>query len=143
MPNLTIYHGDMRIVLEDFPDNHFTHVLTDPPYHLQSISDVKCFGQGKAFGRTNAERKARSGFMGKQWDGSDVSFDPMTWKRVLRVVKPGGYMLCFGGSRTVHRIACAIEDAGWQLVDTMLWIYSSGFPKSLDISKSIDQRLGR
>lgn len=91
-------------------------IVTDPPYEL--------------------------GFMGKSWDKSGVAFDPATWVECLRVLKPGGHMLAFGGSRTFHRIAVAIEDAGFEIRDTLMWLYGSGFPKSLDVSKAIDRAAG-
>lgn len=79
------------------------------------------------------------GFMGKSWDSSGVAFDPKTWEAALRVLKPGGHLLAFGGTRTVHRIAVAIEDAGFDIRDQIAWMFGSGFPKSLDVSKGIDK----
>jgi hypothetical protein len=91
-------------------------VVTDPPYEL--------------------------GFMGKAWDASGVAFQVETWEAVLRVLKPGGHLLAFGGTRTYHRMTCAIEDAGFEIRDCLQWIYGSGFPKSLDVSKAIDKAAG-
>jgi site-specific DNA-methyltransferase (adenine-specific) len=80
--------------------------------------------------------------MGKKWDSSGIAFDEKVWKEVLRVLKPGGYLLSFGGTRTYHRVTCAIEDSGFEVRDCLMWIYSSGFPKSLDVSKAIDKESG-
>jgi site-specific DNA-methyltransferase (adenine-specific) len=91
-------------------------VVTDPPYEL--------------------------GFMGKAWDGSGVAYDVDLWAEVLRVLKPGGHLCAFGGTRTYHRMACAIEDAGFEIRDSLHWVYGSGFPKSLDVSKAIDKTNG-
>jgi site-specific DNA-methyltransferase (adenine-specific) len=82
------------------------------------------------------------GFMGKTWDGGDVAFQPETWAAIYRVLKPGAHLLAFGGTRTYHRLACAIEDAGFECRDMIAWMYGSGFPKSHDVSKAIDKRLG-
>jgi DNA modification methylase len=95
--------GDCRQVMPTLPAHVFDSVVTDPPYEL--------------------------GFMGKKWDATGVAFDPATWRAVLRVLKPGGYMLAMGGSRTYHRLACAIEDAGFEIRDCLMWLYGSGFPK--------------
>lgn len=107
-----IIQGDCLEVMKTYSDNHFSGIVTDPPYGLS--------------------------FMGKDWDHSvpGVAF----WKEALRVCKPGSMMLCFGGTRTYHRLTCAIEDAGWEIRDCLMWLYGSGFPKSLDISKSIDKQ---
>ena len=80
--------------------------------------------------------------MGQRWDSTGVAFDPATWAAVLRVLKPGGHLLAFGGSRTYHRLACAIEDAGFEIRDQIMWLYSSGFPKSLDVAQAIDRAGG-
>lgn len=82
------------------------------------------------------------GFMGKDWDGSKIAYDVAMWQEALRVLKPGGHLLAFGGSRTYHRLACAIEDAGFEIRDQIMWVYGSGFPKSLDVSKAIDKAAG-
>jgi len=121
-------------------------VVTDPPYHLTSI--VKRFGDASRDDDTKTSDRSRkgadgyarlsTGFMGKKWDGGDIAFRPETWRAVLEVLKPGGHMLVFGGSRTFHRVACAIEDAGFELRDTLMWLYGTGFPKSHDVSKAID-----
>ncbi len=108
-----IYHGDCREIL---PQLKGTGMITDPPYEL--------------------------GFMGKDWDKQGVSFQKETWQIVRESCLPGAMLLSFGGTRTFHRIACAIEDAGWELRDTIMWVYGSGFPKSLDISKAIDKQKG-
>jgi site-specific DNA-methyltransferase (adenine-specific) len=81
------------------------------------------------------------GFMGKKWDGGDVAFDPATWRAVYRVLKPGAHLVAFGGTRTYARMAVAIEDAGFEIRDTIAWLYGSGFPKSHDVSKGIDRML--
>ena len=83
-----------------------------------------------------------NGFMGNAWDGSKIAYDVGLWAEVLRVLKPGGHLLAFGGTRTYHRMACAIEDAGLEVRDSIHWIYGSGFPKSLDVSKAIDKAAG-
>jgi DNA modification methylase len=111
--SFTLYHGDNREVLKQLPDNSIDSVVTDPPYEL--------------------------GFMGKKWDSTGIAYDVQLWREVLRVLKPGGHLLAFSGSRTYHRMAVAIEDAGFEVRDQIMWIYGSGFPKSLDIQKSIEK----
>ena len=112
--------GDCIDVLKTLEDNSVDSVVCDPPYHLTSTKGGK------------------KGFMGKEWDGGDIAFRTDVWKECLRVLKPGGYLLAFGSSRTYHRIAVAIEDAGFDIRDQIMWIYSSGFPKSHNIGKAID-----
>jgi site-specific DNA-methyltransferase (adenine-specific) len=80
--------------------------------------------------------------MGKAWDNSGIAYDVTVWQQCLRVLKPGGHLVAFGGSRTYHRLAVAIEDAGFEIRDQIQWIYGSGFPKSLDVSKAMDKQAG-
>ncbi len=108
--------GDCRVRLGELGDGSVDSVVCDPPYEL--------------------------GFMGKAWDASGVAYDVGLWVEVLRVLKPGGHLLAFGGSRTYHRLACAVEDAGFEIRDQIMWVYGSGFPKSLDVSKAIDKAAG-
>ena len=119
-------------------------VVTDPPYHLQSIVDR--FGkEGSApaqFGTDGAFKRASTGFMGKEWDGGDIAFCKETWELAMKLLKPGGHLLAFSASRNYHRMAVAIEDAGFDIRDQMMWLYGSGFPKSLNIGKAIDKRNG-
>jgi hypothetical protein len=82
------------------------------------------------------------GFMGRKWDASGIAYDLEVWRQALRVLKPGGHLLAFSGSRTYHRMACAIEDAGFDVRDQIMWLYGSGFPKSHDVSKAIDKAAG-
>ena len=82
------------------------------------------------------------GFMGKIWDASGISYNVNVWKECLRVLKPGGFLLAFGGTRTCHRLTCAIEDAGFEIRDMIAWVYGSGFPKSLNIGKAVDKLQG-
>jgi DNA modification methylase len=139
---VTLFGGDSRDILKQIPDNSLDSVLTDPPYALVSI--VKRFGkEGAAPAKGNeAFMRASRGFMGKQWDTGEVAFDPAFWAEILRVLKPGGHMLAFGGTRTFHRMACGIEDAGFEIRDMVQWLYGSGFPKSHDVSKGIDKAAG-
>jgi DNA modification methylase len=111
-----IHHGDNREVLKNLADNSIDSVVTDPPYEL--------------------------GFMGKSWDATGVAYSVELWQEVMRVLKPGGHLLAFSGSRTYHRMAVAIEDAGFEIRDQIMWIYGSGFPKSHDVSKGIDKQAG-
>ena len=113
--------GDCLKELKQFPDNHFHAIVTDPPYELTS---------GK---------NSKGGFMGKAWDATGVAYNVDLWRECLRVLRPGGYLLSFGGSRTYHRMACAIEDAGFEVRDSLIWCYGSGFPKSLSIDKAFDK----
>jgi site-specific DNA-methyltransferase (adenine-specific) len=136
--------GDCIEVLKTLPDNSVDSIVTDPPYHLTSI--VKRFGkEGSApaqYGTDGAFARASKGFMGKEWDGGDIAFRTEVWSECLRVLKPGGHLLSFGGSRTYHRMAVAIEDAGFEIRDQIMWIYSTGFPKSHNIGKAIDKIQG-
>ena len=119
-------------------------VVTDPPYHLTSI--VKRFGKEDSapaqFGTDGAYARASKGFMGKEWDGGDIAFRPETWELALKLLKPGGHLLAFSASRNYHRMAVAIEDAGFEIRDQMMWLYGSGFPKSQNMGKAVDKSLG-
>jgi DNA modification methylase len=141
---VTLLSGDCLALLDTLPDNSIDSVVCDPPYHLTSI--VKRFGADDAaptkIGKTGAYVRASSGFMGKKWDGGDIAFRVETWTKVLRVLKPGGHLLAFSGTRTYHRMTCAIEDAGFEIRDCIQWLYGSGFPKSHDVSKGIDRTAG-
>lgn len=112
----TIHLGDCRQIIATLDDNSIHSIVTDPPYEL--------------------------GFMGKKWDNSGIAYDVQLWTECLRVLKPGGHLLAFGGTRTYHRMACAIEDAGFEIRDSIHWLYGSGFPKSHDVSKAIDKAAG-
>ena len=107
--NIDLRLGDCLEVMATLPENSIDTIITDPPYGLE--------------------------FMGKDWDKGvpGVAF----WREALRVAKPGAMLLAMGGTRTFHRLVVAIEDAGFEIRDTIAWVYGSGFPKSHDISKSI------
>ncbi|RYZ74263.1 MAG: site-specific DNA-methyltransferase [Proteobacteria bacterium] len=110
----TLLLGDCLLTLKSIADNSIDSVVTDPPYGLS--------------------------FMGKTWDYQVPTTE--IWKECLRVLKPGGHLLAFGGTRTYHRLVVNIEDAGFEIRDQIMWIYGSGFPKSMDISKAIDKEAG-
>jgi len=112
--NYKLYHGNMLDMLEVIEPNSIDSIITDPPYELN--------------------------FMNKGWDNSGIAFQKETWQKCHEVLKPGGYLLAFGGSRTFHRIAVAIEDAGFEIRDTIMWLYGSGFPKSMSLSKGLEAR---
>jgi site-specific DNA-methyltransferase (adenine-specific) len=111
-----ILHGNNLELLRDLPDNSIDSIVTDPPYEL--------------------------GFMGKKWDSTGIAYSVELWLECLRVLKHGGHLLAFSGSRTYHRMVVAIEDAGFEIRDQIMWVYGSGFPKSLNISKAIDKDAG-
>lgn len=111
---ITLYPGDCLEVMPTLAADSVDSIVTDPPYGLS--------------------------FMGKDWDHG-VPGEPF-WREALRVAKPGAHLLAFGGTRMFHRLAVAIEDAGWEIRDTVMWVYGSGFPKSLNVSKAIDKAAG-
>ena len=129
---VTLYAGDCLAVLDTLSENSIDSCVTDPPYHLASI--VKRFGkEGSAaaqHGTDGLYARASRGFMGKEWDGGDIAFDPVTWAEVLRVLKPGAHLVAFAAAKNAHRMICAIEDAGFEIRDCLQWLYGSGFPKS-------------
>ncbi|WP_422057731.1 DNA-methyltransferase [Sphingomonas sp.] len=126
----TLYHGDSRDVLKALPDNSIDSVVTDPPYAL--VSMVKRFGGENAAPAqgNDAYMRASAGFMGRQWDTGETAFAVAFWAEVMRVLKPGGHVIAASGTRTYHRLAVAIEDAGFEIRDMVSWLYGSGFPKS-------------
>jgi DNA modification methylase len=115
--------------------------ITDPPYHLKEMT--KRFGKpdSAACGKGTDGRFQRlsKGFMGQAWDGGDVAFRKETWASVYNALLPGAHCVAFGGTRTYHRMASAIEDAGFDIRDMLAWLYGTGFPKSHDVSKAIDR----
>lgn len=135
---LRLFNGDCLEVLKKLEDNSIDSCVCDPPYHLTSI--VSRFSKTSKFDKNTTGRRALGGldgyarlargFMGKTWDGGDIAFKPDVWIEILRVLKPGGHLLAFGGTRTYHRMTCAIEDAGFEIRDQLGWMYGSGFPKS-------------
>ena len=139
-----LFNGSMLDILEVIEPNTIDSIVTDPPYGLTSIT--KRFGKENSaecqYGKDGSFARLSRGFMGKEWDGSGIEYNIDTWKKCYDVLKPGGYLLAFGGSRTFHRIACAIEDAGFEIRDTIMWLYGSGFPKSMNIGLAIDKKNG-
>jgi site-specific DNA-methyltransferase (adenine-specific) len=130
---VTLYEGDSREVLKTLEDNSVDSVVCDPPYALDTI--VKRYGaESAAPTKGGVYARSSAGFMGQKWDTGEVAFDAGFWREVWRVLKPGGYLLAFGGTRTYHRLACAIEDAGFIVRDQFAWIYGSGFPKNTDFA---------
>ncbi len=118
-------------------------IVTDPPYHLTSI--VERFGKegsAPAKDKDGTFKRQSVGFMGKEWDGGDIAFDPMTWSLCLGLLKPGGHLIAFSASRNYHRMAVAIENAGFEIRDQIMWLYGSGFPKSLNVGKAVDKKQG-
>ena len=113
---MKLINNDCIAAMKEMPDNSVDSIVTDPPYEL--------------------------GFMGKSWDASGIAFNIKVWREALRVLKPGGHLLAFSGSRTYHRMAVAIEDAGFEIRDQIMWVYGSGFPKSHNVSKGIDKAAG-
>ena len=111
---MKIINADCLVALTAMPENSIDSVVTDPPYGLS--------------------------FMGKHWDHGVP--DAFVWGEVMRVLKPGGFLLSFGGTRTYHRMACAIEDAGFEIRDCIMWVYGSGVPKSMNVGKAIDKAAG-
>jgi len=111
-----LYLGNCLEIMKELPDNSVDSIVTDPPYGL--------------------------GFMNKSWDKNGIAFNSQVWSECLRVLKSGGHLLSFGGTRTYHRMACAVEDAGFGIRDCIFWVYGSGFPKSLNISKAIEKQKG-
>lgn len=111
-----INHANIKEWAKNYDGPLFDGILCDPPYEL--------------------------GFMGKSWDSSGIAFDTEMWSDILKLLKPGGHLLAFSGSRTYHRMAVAIEDAGFEIRDMIEWVYGSGFPKSLNIGKAVDKIRG-
>lgn len=116
MTTAKLHNGDCRDIIAAMESASVDAIVTDPPYEI--------------------------GFMGKGWDDSGIAYNVALWRECLRVLKPGGHLLSFGGTRTYHRMAAAIEDAGFEIRDSIHWIYGSGFPKSHNVSKSIDRKAG-
>lgn len=143
-PNAVLYHADARDVLRMLPADSLDSGVMDPPYAFQSI--VKRFANSPRSEATeNAENpfgRTGRGFMGMRWDNGECAFDLTFWAEVLRVLKPGAHLVAFGSSRGYHRMACAIEDAGFEIRDSLMWLYGTGFPKSQNVAKFIDKELG-
>lgn len=128
-----LHLGGCVEVMRSMPAQSVTAVVTDPPYDLLQASrrgSNRSNEPANPFGRHGS----RGGFMGMAWDATGIAFKPATWSEVLRVLKPGGHLLAFGGTRTWHRMTCAIEDAGFEVRDCLMWLYGSGFPKSRDMA---------
>jgi site-specific DNA-methyltransferase (adenine-specific) len=113
--------GDCIERMKGLPDASVDAIVTDPPYDLMSTS--------------------AGGFMGKEWDATGIAFRPDVWRECLRILKPGGHLLAFGGTRTYHRMAVAIEDAGFEIRDSIHWVYGSGFPKSRNVGGGLGTAL--
>ena len=110
--------GDSLKVMQKLVDDgvQVDSIVTDPPYEL--------------------------GFMGKDWDSTGITFHKEIWELAMKLLKPGGHLLAFSASRNYHRMAVAIEDAGFEIRDQLMWLYGSGFPKSLNVGKAVDKKLG-
>lgn len=120
--NITLHNADCRDVLDKLKPNSVHSAVTDSPFHLISAKNVS------------------KGYMDMKWDGGDIAFQVELWKKVLSVLKPGGHALAFGHPRTYHRMACSMEDAGFEITDTFFWLYGTHMSTSHNISKAIDKK---
>src|SRR5699024_5969037 len=140
---MNIIHGDCLEEVKKLEDNSVDAVITDPPYGLSNTKPAQVADVLAAWvtGETEAVPAKRGGFMGQDWD----SFvpPPAVWQECMRGVKPGGHMAVFAGARTQDLMGLSIRLAGFEIRDTLGWIYGSGFPKSMDISKAIDKAAGK
>lgn len=137
-----LFRGDCRDALKHIQNNSIDACCCDPPYALVSIAK-RFGGEGAApavsqEGSAGVYARASAGFMGQQWDTGETAFAAEFWAEVLRVLKPGGHVLAFSGTRTYHRMAVAIEDAGFEIRDQAAWTYGTGFPKAHDVPKAIE-----
>jgi len=138
MMKIELIHGDCLDVLKDYPDDYFESIVTDPPYGLSTEPNMSEVLNQWLSGSDYQHRGG--GFMGKTWDSFVPG--PAIWKECLRVLKPGGHLLSFFGSRTYDLGVTAIRLAGFEIRDQIMWVYGSGFPKSLNISKALDKVAG-
>lgn len=141
VPDFRLLKGDCLETLKTLESNSIDSCVCDPPYHLQSIQ--KRFSADDAAPipeSRGALHRLTKGFMGKTWDGGNIAFRTDVWKEVFRVLKPGGYLIAFGGTRTIHRITCAIEDSGFEIRNQLAWCFWSGFPKSHNIGINIEKK---
>lgn len=142
---VALHHGNCLEVLATLPENSIDACVTDPPYHL--LSTVERFAK-KTGGadrtipvKDHQYQRLSKGFMGKSWDGGDVAFRPLTWKLVMRTLKPGAHLVAFGAAKNGHRLACAIEDAGFEIREGVFWLFGTGFPKSHDMALAFEKTL--
>jgi DNA modification methylase len=117
----SLHNADCRDVLKTIPSNSVDSVATDPPYHLKNKA---------------------GGFLGLAWDESEIAYSVCMWSEVLRILRPGGHLLAFSAPRTYHRLACALENAGFEIRDALIWVHQPSIPKSLNIAKAIEQASG-
>ena len=125
---VTLHEGDCMAVMRQMIERgeRMQSIVTDPPYHLTSIVKRRFGGEGAApakVGKAGAYARASAGFMGKQWDGGDIAFRPETWRLCWELLPPGGQLVAFAATRNYHRLACAIEDAGFEIRDCIAWVY--------------------
>lgn len=142
---IQVLHGDCRERMAELAECSVDAIVSDPPYGLvqgkKGGTGVASINLDSPYGRARiGTGQGPGGFMGCAWDSAVPG--PEFWTAALRVAKPGAYLVAFGGTRTFHRLACAIEDAGWELRDTLGWLYGSGFPKNHDAAKAIDKHYG-
>ena len=163
MQDYEIINADCLSAMQEMTDGCIDAIVTDPPYGLAFMgAKWDTFGRDKQYGNDSMEVRSKKALdyatankgaprygnghgPGKLTAAEALAFqNAMTpiFKEAIRVAKPGAHLLCFGGTRTFHRMTCAIEDAGWEIRDCIMWVYGSGFPKSMDVGKAIDKALG-
>lgn len=141
---LHLHLGDCVEVLKGYEDGSIGAVVSDPPYDLTAVSRGGSARQfvDNPYGRSRVGTD-RKGFMGKTWDGTGIAFSADLWNEVYRVLRPGGVIKAFSGTRTYHRMAAAMQEAGFEGLRVEAWCYGSGFPKSMNIGKALDKQAGR
>ena len=130
-----IVNADCIEHLKTIEDNYFDSVVTDPPYHLTSIAKRFTNSTEAKYGKDGSFQRLSKGFVGHEWDGGDIAFTTDLWKEVYRTIKPGAVLLAFSATRNYHKMATAIENSGFEIMDMINWIYGSGFPKRKNLLK--------
>ena len=130
-----IVNADCIEHLKTIEDNYFDSVVTDPPYHLTSIAKRFTNSTEAKYGKDGSFQRLSKGFHGHEWDGGDIAFTTDLWKEVYRTIKPGAVLLAFAATRNYHKMATAIENSGFEIMDMINWIYGSGFPKRKNLLK--------